>query len=101
MRQEPINERKEEENVKKKKKRKNSTKAIDQFRYIKILDLASTLGNKTKELVFRLSNEYYISFVSFLLASEPSMNFDISKLVYYRVKCSKEKFSLVLMKTFL
>ena len=35
------------------------------------------------------------------LASEPSTNFNISKLVYDRVKCSKENFSLDLMKTFL
>ena len=33
--------------------------------------------NETKEIVLRLSNELYISFVLFPLASEPSMNFDI------------------------
>ena len=34
-------------------------------------------GNKTKKIIVRLSNEYYISFVLFPQASEPSMYFDI------------------------
>ena len=41
-------------------------------------------GSKTKEVILRLSNEQYISFVSFPQASEPSMNFNIPKMV-----CSK------------
>ena len=39
-------------------------------------------GNKTKEIILRLSDEYNISFVLFPQASEPCMNFNISKMVY-------------------
>ena len=37
------------------------------------------------EIILRLSNEEYISFVLFSQALEPSMNFNISKLVYLMV----------------
>ena len=39
-------------------------------------------GNKTKEMNYSTLNLEVISFVLFPQASEPSMNFNISKLVY-------------------
>ena len=38
-------------------------------------------GNRTKEIILRLSNKYYISFFFFAQAFAQGMNFDISKLV--------------------
>ena len=52
------------------------------FDILKFILGSEAWGNKTKELILRLSNESYISFVSFPQASEPSMNFNISKTVY-------------------
>ena len=50
--------------------------------YIEIHTWLRGLGNKIKEIILRLSNEEYISFVLFPQASEPSMNFNIWELVY-------------------
>ena len=38
--------------------------------------------NTRKEIISMLSNEQYISFVLFPQASEPTMNLNLSKLVY-------------------
>ena len=43
-------------------------------------------GNKTNEIILRLSNKQYISFVLFPQASEPSMNFNIAKMVYWMAR---------------
>ena len=37
-------------------------------------------GKKTKEIILRLSNEHFFWFI--LQALQPSMNFNISKMVY-------------------
>ena len=52
------------------------------FRYIKIDTWLGDLGNKTKEIILKLNNKSYISFVLFLQASELGINFNISKIVY-------------------
>ena len=52
------------------------------FDMLKFILGTEAWGNKTKEVILRLRNESYISFVSFLQASEPSMNFNIPKMLY-------------------
>ena len=44
--------------------------------------MAARLGRIKQQIILRLSNEFYISFALFPQASEPGVNFYISKLVY-------------------
>ena len=61
---------------------------IDHFRYIKIHTWLRGLGNKTKEMYYSLLNLKTSSFVLFPQASQPSINFNISGLVYC-VRCEE------------
>ena len=53
------------------------------FDILKFILGSEAWGNKTKEITLRSSIELFISFVLFHQASEPSMNFNISKLVFW------------------
>ena len=60
----------------------NLLSSVDHLWYIKIHTLLQGLGNKTKEMYYSLLSLKMISFALFPQASQPSMNFNISKLVY-------------------
>ena len=59
-----------------------------QFLIIKFILGSEAWGNKTKEMYYSLLSLKTISFVFPHQASQPSMNFNISELVYY-VDCTR------------
>ena len=66
----------------------NLWSSINHFWYIKIHTWLQGLGNKTKEMYYSLLSLKMISFVFFPQAMQPSMNFNISQLVYSTINIS-------------
>ena len=66
----------------------NLLSSKDHFRYIEIHTWLQGLGNKSKEMYHLLLSLKMISFVFFPKAMQPSMNFNISQLVYSTINIS-------------